>query len=163
MQIRPIIPAMIIVALLPSQALADGGIIDIGQAFSSVIAPYINAAVQGLIAAGVVWVMAKIKQKTGIDIDAGHRDALTRALQNQASSLIAEGVTYLDSRGKIVVGNNAMANAVNDLMQSVPDAVKHFGLTPEFVRDRIIDMIPQVTSIKPNSISIPQQSADFKK
>ena len=140
---------LLIVATAPARA---AGVIDIGQAFNAAIAPYIDAVVQAVIAAFVLWVAAKIKQKTGIDIDAGHRDALTRALQNQASSLIADGATYIDAHGKIAVNNLAMAKAVNDLMTVIPDAVKHFGLTPEFVARRIVDMIPQISGSVPRPV-----------
>lgn len=141
--ILPVVATIVVIASL-APAHADGGIIDVGQAFSAVAAPYINAVVNALVAALIGWVALRFKQKTGIDIDASHRDAFTRALQNQAASLIADGMTRLDNYGRVTVASPAMARSVNDLLASVPDAAKHFGLTPEFVAKRIVDMIPQV-------------------
>lgn len=119
-----------------------GGFINVGQAFNAAIAPYVDAIVQALIAALVAWVVLKIKQKTGIDIDAGHRDAVTRALQNQAGALLAAGKVKLDGV-KLSVDNLALANAANSLLAAVPDAAKHFGLTPQWAAEKIVAALPQ--------------------
>lgn len=126
-------------------APASGGIIDIGQAFSQVAAPYINAAVNALILALVGWAFAELKKKTGIAVDEGHRDALVTALQNQAGSLIADGEVKLQG-ATVTVGSAALARSANDLLSSIPDAAKHFGLTPEYVAKRIIDTVPQIAA-----------------
>lgn len=119
-----------------------GGFINIGQIFNASIAPYVDAIVQAFIAALVGWVVLKIKQKTGIDIDAGHRDAVTRALQNQANALLARGAAKM-SGVKIQVDNLALANAATSLLNAVPDAAKHFGLTPQWAVDKILATLPQ--------------------
>lgn len=119
-----------------------GGFINVGQAFNAAVAPYVDAVVQGVIAALVGWVVWKIKQKTGIDIDAGHRDAVTRALQNQANALLAAGKTRM-SGVKIQVDNLALATAANNLLTAVPDAAKHFGLTPQWAAEKILATLPQ--------------------
>jgi hypothetical protein len=123
----------------------DHGIIDIGQAFGQAFAPYINAIVQAIVAALVSWVLLKISQKTGIAIDAQHRAALTTALQNQAGSLIADGMVKIES-GKVVVSANAVTNAAADALRAIPDAAAHLGLTPDYVAKRIVDTIPQISA-----------------
>lgn len=120
----------------------NGGFIDIGQAFSDAVAPYINALVQAGIAALIGWVALKVKQRTGVEIDEGHRDALTRALQSEASSLIAKGEVKMDGV-KVNVGSEALASAVQNLSKRVPDALNHFGLTPDVLAKRIVAAIPQ--------------------
>ncbi len=126
------------------------GIINIGQAFSDAAAPYIDAVVNALIASLIGWVCLKIKQRTGVEIDAGHRDAIVKSLQNQAGSLIADAKVKIDDNGKIQVDNVALAHAVNDVIASVPDALAHFGATPDkaaaYVEKRIVDTIPQIAA-----------------
>lgn len=126
----------------PEQKKAPGGLIDIGQAFSDVLAPYINAAANALILALVGWACKRFTDRTGIEVDKGHRDAIVRGLQNQAGSLLADGKVKMQGLA-IHVDNAAIATAANNLLKSLPDAEKHFGLTPEYVQQRIMDMIPQ--------------------
>lgn len=123
----------------------SAGFIQIGQAFGDFLQPYIDAAIQAIIAALVGWLAWKLKQSTGIDIDAGHRDAITKALTNQASSLVADGMVKIED-GKVDVHSAALAAAAKEVMAVVPDAAKHFGVTPEFVAARIVDTIPQIAA-----------------
>jgi hypothetical protein len=122
-----------------------GGIINVGQAFNAAVAPYVDAAVQAGIAALVSWLLLGLQKKTGIAIDAGHRQALTTALQNQAGSLLADGMVKM-AGVKVNVDSPALAKAANDALASIPDVEKHFGLTPEYVAARIIDTIPQIAA-----------------
>lgn len=151
----PIITLAIVLAVISAVAPAYAeGVIDVGQAFNVAIAPYINAAVNAFIVAIIGWIALKFKQKTGIDIEAGHRDAIARALQNQAGSLIADGMASVDKLGKVTVSSASLAQSVNDLMKSVPDAVKHFGITPDKIAQRIVDTIPQLAST-PTPVATP--------
>lgn len=129
----------------PKPQKSGGGVIDIGQAFSDVLAPYINAIIQAFILALVGWMCQRITQRTGVQIDAGHREAITKALENQAGSLIADGEAKFDG-ATVSVPSAAMGKAVNDLLTSIPAAAKHFGLTPDYVAKRIIDTIPQIAA-----------------
>jgi hypothetical protein len=123
----------------------QGGVINVGQAFSEVAEPYVNAAINALILAVLGWAFAVFKQKTGIAIDQGHRDALVRALQNQAGSLIDDGFVRVEG-ATVTVPNEQLAAAANEIIAVLPDAAAHFGLTPEYVAKRIIDFIPQTTA-----------------
>lgn len=123
----------------------QGGIINIGQAFNEAAAPYIDAAVNALLL-GLVGFAAKWwKDKTGTDLDKNLRDGLVRGLQNQAGSLLADGKVWMQDK-TLQVNSPALAAAANNLLKSLPDAEKRFGLTPEFVKERIVDMIPQVSA-----------------
>ena len=124
------------------QQPATGGVINIGQAFGSVAEPYINALVQALVAAAMGWIFWLLKTKLNINIDAEHRASITQAVQRQASSLIADGAVAMEGKA-VKVDNAALAQAVNMAIAAAPDAVARFGLTPERVEARIIDMIPQ--------------------
>lgn len=123
----------------------SGGFIQIGAAFGDFLQPYIDAAVQALIAALVGWLCLVLKQRTGIEIDEKHRTALTQALSNQAGSLIADGMVKIEGE-KISVPSEALAAAAKEAMAKIPQAAKHFGITPDFVAARIIDTIPQIAA-----------------
>jgi hypothetical protein len=116
-----------------SPAYADA--ISIGQAFSSGLQPYVDAAV-----------LMVVKTKFNVDIDAQHRAALTTFLQRQASSLVAAGAVKLNGV-KIEVSNPAVASAANAALNAIPDALKHFGLTPAALQSRIIDMLPKEPAV----------------
>lgn len=127
----------------------SGGIIDIGQAFGGVIGEDINAAINALILAGatafVGWLAAELKKRFGVTLDQGHRDALVRALQNQAGSLIADGMVKMEGT-TVTVDNKALADSANEVLAVIPDAAKHLGLTPDYVSARIKDFIPQTAA-----------------
>lgn len=132
-------------AQAPAVQPHSASIIDVGQMFSDAVAPYINAVISALILAGVTWLGAKIKQKTGIQIDQGHRDALTHALQSEASSLIADGAVKMNGL-TVDVKSPELAEAAQALAKRVPDAIAHFGLPPEVLAQKIIDAIPQTAA-----------------
>lgn len=126
-----------------------GGVIEIGQAFGDFLQPYVDAVVNALIVALIGWAFAWFRKKTGIEVDKQQRDALTTFLQNQASSLIADGMVKMEGK-KVTVDSAALAKAANEIFTRVPDAAKHFGLTPanvgQAVADRIVDAVPQIAA-----------------
>lgn len=129
-------------------ATTGGGVINIGQAFGW-LQPYVDAAVQSIIVALVGWVVLLVKQHLGIKIDEGYRVALQTALQNQASSLIADGRVRLDGI-EVHVDSPAIAAAANFVIEKgAPAAVAHFGITPELVAQKIKDSIPQIPAMAP--------------
>lgn len=128
---------------LTQPTIQGGGIINIGQALGPFLQPYVDAAVQALILAGVSWLGVVLKQKFNISIDEGHRDALTTFLQNRASSLIADGAVRMQGL-QVKVDSAALAAAVNSINDGAAGAAKHFGITPDMIAAKIIDAIPQV-------------------
>lgn len=128
--------------VVPQQPAQAGGVIDVGQAFGF-LAPYINSALGALISAGLGWLWYLLQKRFKINIDEGNRDAIHTALLNAAASLIADGAVHLQGKA-IQVPNAEIANAVNEVIAAAPTAVSHFGLTPEVLKQKIIDKIPQV-------------------
>ena len=124
-------------------APAPGGIINIGQALGPVLQPYVDAIVQALVASMIGWVLWLLKTKLNINIDQGHAEALTRFVQGRANSLIADGFVKMDG-AQIQVNSTALASETNLALSMVPDAMAHFGVTPEQLAAKIKDAIPQV-------------------
>ncbi|WP_025036144.1 hypothetical protein [Bradyrhizobium sp. DOA9] len=120
--------------------------IDIGQAVTGSLVDIINGAVAAGITALVAWVAMVIKNKFNIDIEAKHREALTAFLNRQASSLVAKGAVKVQGL-KVEVGSDALAVAANTALHAIPDALKFFGLTPEALQKRILDLLPQQPAV----------------
>lgn len=139
-------PAVAIVILIVSPGFAFAATIDIGQAFSGGLTDAIAGAVSAVIAALVAWVAMVVKSKFNIDIEKAHRDALTAFLQRQASSLVADGAVRLNGL-KIEVSNAALAGVANTAIHAIPDAMKFFGLTPEALQKRIVDLLPSQPAV----------------
>lgn len=125
---------------------AHAATIDIGQAIGGSLIEILNGAITAVIAAGVGWVLMTIKTKFNIDIEAKHREALTAFLNRQASSLVAKGAVKLQG-AKIEVSSDAVAIAANTALAAIPDALKFFGLTPETIQKRIVDLLPQQPAV----------------
>lgn len=135
-------------SVIVQPAAPSGGVINIGQALGPLLQPYVDAIVQALIVTLAGWVVWILKSKLGINVDAGHRDALVAAAQRQASSLVADGFVKIEQGGKISVDNAALANAANAMLSAVPDAAKHFQIDdPQKMAGRIVDALPQVPAV----------------
>jgi hypothetical protein len=123
--------------------MSGGGVIDFGNIASQTLAPYLAAIVNSMIVIGIGWLASWLRAKFKIDIDQKHRDALTAFLQNQAGALIASGAMRLDGI-KVNIDSNMLALAANQAISRIPDAAKHFGLTPDVIARKIVEMIPQI-------------------
>jgi uncharacterized protein (TIGR02594 family) len=140
------VPAVgfVIVALAPNFAFA--ATIDVGQALTGGLVEGINGAIAALITAAVGYVTVIFRNKFNIEIEAKHREALTAFLQRQASGLVAKGAVKVQGL-KIEVASDAVAVAANTALHAAPDALKFFGLTPEALQKRIIDLLPQQLAV----------------
>lgn len=128
----------------PGPPQKSGGFIKIGQAFGDAVEPYIDAIANAFVVAIVGWIGVLYTRITGRQIDEKHRDALQVAFKNRAASLIAAGKVKVSSIG-VQVPDAELAVEANDLLMRMPDAIKHFsGMSPEDVKQKIIDAIPQV-------------------
>ncbi|MCA1381310.1 hypothetical protein [Bradyrhizobium sp. BRP23] len=141
-----VLAASVVLMTALSVAPASGATIDIGQAVTGSLVDIINGAVAAGITALVAWVALVIKNKFNIDIEAKHREALTAFLNRQASSLIAKGAVKVQGL-KVEVSSDALAVAANAALHAVPDALKFFGLTPESLQKRILDVLPQQPAV----------------
>lgn len=112
------------------------------------LAPWLEmlvGAVAILITAILGWVASMIKRKTGVDIDLARMQTLQQTLNNAAGILIAklgaaaEGVTF-DAR------HPAIKDAILYVSQNAPEAVKHFGLSPEQIAEKLTAKIGLATT-----------------
>ncbi len=110
----------------------------------SVLQPYLLAVVSVVATAIVGWLAELLRRKFNLDIDAAHREALQTALTNGAGLLIGKAGSAVAGK-KLDLKSVALAEAVNYVLQAVPDAVRHFGITPEAVAEKLQAKLPQVT------------------
>jgi len=103
--------------------------------FWASVAIYVTAGIGSLCMA--LWGMAAItaKKKYNVDIDAGFRDGFQKALDNAIGYLVQKGLTVLP--GKVTISNDMLAVGVQYVIDSVPGAINHFGLTPEAIAQKI--------------------------
>lgn len=133
-------------AALPNPPAGAGTLLDVGQAFSIVVQPYVNAAIQTILAAGLGWLAWWLKKKWGIEVDKGHRDAVQTWLTNQASSLVADGAVKIEN-GRIVVNQQVLTQHALQITKQMPDAATYFKISPEMAASKITDKLPQVPAV----------------
>lgn len=93
--------------------------------------PYVLELVSLVIGGAVLWASRKFHQLTGIEVEAKHREALQSALRSGANLAIGK----IPTGGKIDVHSAPVASAIRYVLESVPDAVAYFELTPERIGD----------------------------
>ncbi len=96
------------------------------ETYLEILAPVLSVLVGIFVTAGIPAVFQWMK-KLGLDVEARHRDALQSALQNAAMLALARAGV----KGAIPF------EAVEYVRQSVPDAVRKFGLDDQ----KIIELI----------------------
>lgn len=132
-----------ILLLVATSAYADTTIA-IGDIWSGIV-PYIVAAIGALISAAVGWLIYLVNKKLGISIDDSMRNSLQTAATN-AAGLVLNKLGNQIAGAKIDVKNQYVAEAVNYVLTAAPDAIKHFGLTPDLVAQKILALLPQVAN-----------------
>lgn len=97
-----------------------------------------------IISALIIWALQRYGKKMGLDINEQQRLVLNQAVsdgirfaQNTAESTIAP------SAANIVVPNDVVATAAKYVLAQVPDAVAHFGATPDAIARKVVAWLPQ--------------------
>jgi len=101
-----------------------------------IVRPYLLEIAGVFVAAGVGWLATWIKAKLGIDIEARHREALQAALTNAAGLAIAKAGD-LSLAIRLPQGHDFIEDGLDYVRKAAPDAMKHFGLSPAEVRDKL--------------------------
>lgn len=129
---------LVIIAILIAPAFAQDTTVEFGGFFGW-LRPYLLELVAVVIGAAITWATKKFHDLTGIEIEAKHREALQSALRNGAALVIDR----LPDGAVVDVKSPGIARGVRYVLESVPDAVKFFNLTP----DRIAELlVPKLVS-----------------
>jgi uncharacterized membrane protein len=119
-----------------SPAFAQGAVVEL-HGFYEIVQPYLLALVSVLATAIVGWLAELLRRKFSLDIDAAHRDALQTALANGAGLVLTRIGGSLVGK-KVDLKHALIADSVNYVLQAVPDAIRHFRITPESVAEKIL-------------------------
>lgn len=101
-----------------------------GSAIFEVFRPFLVELGSVFVSAVVFWIATTMKAKLNIDIEARHREALQAALTN-AAGLVINRAGGMSSALILPSRNPMILEGVDYVVKSAPDALKHFGITPE--------------------------------
>ncbi|MCW5680553.1 MAG: hypothetical protein KF794_03715 [Xanthobacteraceae bacterium] len=138
---RGLAAAFFVLAATPAFAQTEVAI----EGIYNVLQPYLLAVVSVIATAIVGWLAELLRRKFNLDIDASHRDALQTAPTNGAGLLLGK-IGGAASGRKLDLKSVVLAEAVNYVLQAVPDAIRHFGITPESLAEKILAKLPQLQS-----------------
>lgn len=139
--LRAALAAPVLLVLAASAARAEA-LVAVGEIWAGLV-PYIVAALGALTSAAVGWLVYLVNKKLGLSIDDSLRDSLQTAAANAAGLVIAQLGSRLSGM-TLDVRSAPVADAVNYVLKAAPDAVAHFGLTPEAVAQKILALLPRV-------------------
>lgn len=111
------------------------------------LSPIVNALVP--IAAAVVTTCVPVAvgyliHKVGLDKDSALRDSLNTALTNGIGQAVLYGQKQGDAAlSNVQIKNGALAAMVAYAAANAPDAIKHFGLTPDDVAQKAAGLLAQ--------------------
>ena len=138
---RGLAAAFFVLAATPAFAQTEVAI----EGIYNVLQPYLLAVVSVIATAIVGWLAELLRRKFNLDIDASHREALQTALTNGAGLLLGK-IGGAASGKKLDLKSVVLAEAVNYVLQAVPDAIRHFGIPPESLAEKILAKLPQLQS-----------------
>lgn len=128
-----------IVAMLPALALASCAATPVlAQSWLvEAVRPALVEIISVLVGAFVLWLASWLRTKFGVEVDARHRDALQAALTNAAGLLIARagGVDRVLASPQLQA--SGLLEGVEYVVESAPDAMRHFGLEPGDLTEKL--------------------------
>lgn len=136
--------ALVFVLLLPVVAIAQEVVMTAPAETSinvgDLLAPWLQlmlAFAAVVIPALGTWAAAELRRRTGIVVEASHREAFQTALLNGAG-LLKVKAEQMTSNVTIDVRHPAIRDAILYVNSSAPDAIKYFGLTPEAIAEKLV-------------------------
>lgn len=132
--LRGLTAALFVFSVAP--AFAQSSVVEL-HGFYEIVQPYLLAIISVLATAIVGWLAELLRRKFRLDIDAAHRDALQTALANGAGLVLTRIGGSLVGK-KVDLKHALIADSVNYVLKAVPDAIRHFGVTPESVAEKIV-------------------------
>jgi lipopolysaccharide export LptBFGC system permease protein LptF len=127
------------------------------QSLENPIMTVISAAIVALLAFISFW----LQRTLGVTVEAKHREALQSALEN-AARLVLKTAMDKDTGGKtmkdsvVEIGDVAMQVGIDYVKQSVPDAIKKFGLD-DFLIDKYLrpKLAPRIDAVVQTKVVLP--------
>lgn len=118
--------------------------LDLSVLLTNVIAPLAVTVLSGVASAVLTLGYRWLSTKWGLDIEKSHRAALHSALNSGINRAIESVRDRLGPHAQITVDNPFKKIALEYVLNSVPDAIAQFNLTPERIEEMILSKIPQV-------------------
>lgn len=135
---------VVVVLALADPAFAQSTTVDGGSLFG-VLRPYVVELV-GVAVAAVIGILAELaRRRFGLDIEARHRASLQAAITGAAGLALNQLGNSIQGK-TIDVKHAAIADAVNYVLKSAPDALAKFGLGPQEIAEKIVAKIPQIAN-----------------
>jgi hypothetical protein len=129
-------------AVLLAAVLANAGVsfaqdstVSLDDVFAP-LRPYLAELMSLLVAAFMAWLVTWLRNVFKLQIEAKHREALQSAL-DKGAKLVLEQIDKKLAGKTVDVKSPFVANGVTYVLESVPDAVNYFGLSPERVAELI--------------------------
>lgn len=119
-----------LVSCLATPALAQ-------SAFFEAVRPAVVEIVSLLVGAFILWLASWLRTRFGVDLDARHRDALQAALTNAAGLLIARAGGVDRVLASPQLQGSGLLEGVEYVVESAPDAMRHFGLEPGDLSEKL--------------------------
>ncbi len=125
----------------------EPSVINVGKIVTGTWSEMINELVKGVIGIIAAFAIYVLKTKWDLQIEASHRQAFQTALTNAASLGLNKLGNALEGK-TINLGNPALNGLAQYVVDSVPDAIKFFGLENKLrdIEEKIIAKMPQVAT-----------------
>lgn len=107
--------------------------IDFGPILVDAVIPALSAVLLALGSVAIRWLSKRLK----LAADAEVRRYLEAALEHGVSYGAAKATELAQDGGKVAVRNAAVARAAQYVLDHVPDALRHFDITPERLEQMI--------------------------
>lgn len=132
-----------------------------GTLIFNAVRPFVVELASVIISAAVLWLVGTVKAKFNIDIDAKHRDALQAALTN-AAGLVINRVGGVAGAISLPAGSVELRRGVDYVVESAPDALKHFGITPEAAGQVLAEKLEAKIGVLATGAALPRQSGTIR-
>jgi uncharacterized integral membrane protein len=134
------LPLLIVAALAQdANTTTTTRVIDAGSIYDTAV-PYVLTALSAVVSGILAWLAALFQRWTGIRIEAEHREALhSAAMSGVAAALTKFRVSA--EKVRFEVSSPVVADAVEWMLKSVPDAIRALGATPENLRALVLSKI----------------------
>jgi hypothetical protein len=134
------------------------------------LSPLMDAAltlISAIVAATAPVLLLKLNTVLKLNLDRGHRDAITHALQTAMGIGLQIAQEKGDARlSNVNIRSTALAAMVGYVKQVVPEAVAHFGLTDDAIAQKVaaqlaakLHVAAAATLASPASTALPPQPA----